>query len=310
MYFIPDEMNLLCTMRLEEGTVTILSSIPEEKINQTGLSLKLECYDGKIIVTPYMAKTIWSYDIQSGRWQKIGIRNEEQECKFVSSVIYKDKLYLIPALYKYIVRVNLKTYSVAYLEHIYAEYAALSSEEACRFACNYARCRDVLYIAEQQTNLMLRFDLATEKYTWLQIGNPGQIWLASAWDGTYFYFVPLTQGRLLRWDGQDEYVEYDLPGDCRYDRYGPVNVNIIDGTLVLQGYNCDAVLYDLEDMSCRTEQVRYNYAYKIREDFYTGYDMATDRFVIQDGAKRLEYTCVFDERDLQKYCSRQEAQGK
>lgn len=97
MYFIPDEMNLLCTMRLEEGTVTILSSIPEEKINQTGLSLKLECYDGKIIVTPYMAKTIWSYDIQSGRWQKIGIRNEEQECKFVSSVIYKDKLYLIPA---------------------------------------------------------------------------------------------------------------------------------------------------------------------------------------------------------------------
>ena len=61
-------------------------------------------------------------------------------------------------------------------------------------------------------------------------------------------------------------MEYDLPGDCRYDRYGPVNVNIIDGTLVLQGYNCDAVLYDLEDMSCRTEQVRYNYAYKIRED--------------------------------------------
>lgn len=310
MYFIPDEMNLLCTMRLEEGTVTILSSIPEEKINQTGLSLKLECYDGKIIVTPYMAKTIWSYDIQSGRWQKIGIRNEEQECKFVSSVIYKDKLYLIPALYKYIVRVNLKTYSVAYLEHIYAEYAALSSEEACRFACNYARCRDVLYIAEQQTNLMLRFDLATEKYTWLQIGNPGQIWLASAWDGTYFYFVPLTQGRLLRWDGQDEYVEYDLPGDCRYDRYGPVNVNIIDGTLVLQGYNCDAVLYDLEDMSCRTEQVRYNYAYKIREDFYTGYDMATDRFVIQDGAKRLEYTCVFDERDLQKYLQQARSAGK
>lgn len=235
MYFIPDEMNLLCTMRLEEGTVTILSSIPEEKINQTGLSLKLECYDGKIIVTPYMAKTIWSYDIQSGRWQKIGIRNEEQECKFVSSVIYKDKLYLIPALYKYIVRVNLKTYSVAYLEHIYAEYAALSSEEACRFACNYARCRDVLYIAEQQTNLMLRFDLATEKYTWLQIGNPGQIWLASAWDGTYFYFVPLTQGRLLRWDGQDEYVEYDFPDDCIYDRYGPVNANIINENLCYRG---------------------------------------------------------------------------
>ena len=53
-------------------------------------------------------------------------------------------------------------------------------------------------------------------------------------------------------------------------------------TLVLQGYNCDAVLYDLEDMSCRTEQVRYNYAYKIREDFYTGYDMA-DRPVCNTG---------------------------
>ena len=66
----------------------------------------------------------------------------------------------------------------------------------------------------------------------------------------------------------------------------------------------------LEDMSCRTEQVRYNYAYKIREDFYTGYDMATDRFVIQDGAKRLEYTCVFDERDLQKYLQQARSAGK
>ena len=112
MYFIPDEMNLLCTMQLEDGMVTILSSMPEEKINQTGLSLKLECYDGKIIVTPYMAKTIWSYDIQSRRWQKIGIRNEEQECKFVSSVIYRDKLYLIPALYIHC-DVNPKTYSVS-----------------------------------------------------------------------------------------------------------------------------------------------------------------------------------------------------
>ena len=310
MYFIPDEMNLLCTMQLEDGMVTILSSMPEEKINQTGLSLKLECYDGKIIVTPYMAKTIWSYDIQSGRWQKIGIRNEEQECKFVSSVIYRDKLYLIPALYKYIVRVNLKTYSVAYLEHIYAEYAALSSEEACRFACNYARCRDVLYIAEQQTNLMLRFELATEKYTWLQIGNPGQIWLASAWDGIYFYFVPLTQDRLLRWDGNDEYVEYNLPENCKYDQYGPVNANIIDGKLVLQGRDCDTILYDLKDMSCHTEPVRYTRAYKIREDFYTGHDMAADRFVIQDGSKRLEYNCAFNPDVLKKYLRDARRAGK
>lgn len=310
LYFIPDEMNLLCTMRLADGEVTILSSIPEEKINQTGLSLKLEYQEGKLIVIPYMVKALWIYDIQSETWQKVVIRNEEQAGKFVSSVLYKNKLYLFPALYRYIVCVNLETYSVAYSEQIYAEYATLSSEEACLLDYNYVRCKDVLYIADQQTNLMLRFNLATEEYAWLRIGNSDQKWLANAWDGTYFYFVPLTQGRLLRWDGQEEYVEYDFPHDCKYDRYGPVNANIIDGKLVLQGYNCDTILYDLEDMSCHTESVRYNYAYKIREDFYTGYDMVTDRFVIQDGVNRLEYTCIFDSGVLQKYLQKARTTGK
>ena len=98
--------------------------------------------------------------------------------------------------------------------------------------------------------------------------------MASAWDGTYFYFVPLTQDRLLRWDGNDEYVEYNLPENCKYDQYGPVNANIIDGKLVLQGRDCDTILYDLKDMSCHTEPVRYTRSYNIREDFYTGHDMA------------------------------------
>ncbi len=310
MYFIPDEMNLLCTMRLADGEVSILSSIPEEKINQTGLSLKLEYQAGKLIVIPYMVKALWIYDIRSETWQKVTIRNEEQAGKFVSSVLFNDKLYLFPAFYKYIVCVDLMTYSVTYLEQIYVEFSALSSEEDCFFDYNFTRCGDVLYIAEQRTNLVLQFNLATEEYTWLQIGNPNQKWLANAWDGTYFYFVPMTQGRLLRWNGQDEYVEYDLPDDCRYDRYGPVNANIIDGKLVLQGYNCDTILYDLKDMSCHTEPVRYNYAYKIREDFYTGHDMATDRFVIQDGSNRLEYTCILDSGMLQKYLREARVTGK
>ena len=310
MYFIPDEMNLLCTMQLADGDVTILRSIPDEKINQTGLSLKLECYEGKLIVIPYMAKHPWIYDISSGLWQKIVIRNEEQAGKFVSSVLFNDKLYLFPALYKYIVCVDLLSYSVTYLEQIYAEFSALSSEEDCFFDYNFARCGDVLYIAEQRTNFMLQFNLATEEYTWLRIGNPNQKWLANAWDGTYFYFVPLTRGRLLRWDGNDEYVEYDLPENCKYDQRGPVNANIIDGSLVLQGSDCDTILYDLKDMSCHTEPVRYTYAYKIREDFYTGHDMATNRFVIQDGYKRLEYTCILDACVLQKYLQQARTAGE
>ena len=309
MYFIPDEMNLLCMMRLADGEVTILSSIPEEKINQTGLSLKLEYQAGKLIVIPYMVKALWIYDIQPETWQKVAIRNEEEAGKFVSSVLFNDKLYLFPAFYKYIVCVDLMTYSVTYLEQIYVEFAAVSPEEDCFFDYNFTRCGDVLYIAEQRTNFVLQFNLATEEYTWLRIGNPNQKWLANAWDGTYFYFVPLTRGHLLRWDGKDEYVEYDLPENCKYDRYGPVNANIIEGKLVLQGRDCDTILYDLKDMSCHTEPVRYSRAYKIREDFYTGHDMATDKFVIQDGSNRLEYTCILDSDVLQKYLQKARTAG-
>ena len=301
MYFIPDELNLLCTMRLADGEVTILSSIPEEKINQTGLSLKLEYYDGKIIVIPYMAKNIWIYTIEKQGWKKIEIRNQDQECKFGSSIMYGSKLYLFPVCYKYITCVDVITSEVTYLEQIFKDYQLISGKDTCCFACCNVRKQEDVYIVEQQTNYVLQFNVTTGAYNWLTMGDKTHIWIAGAWDGMYFYFVPLTQGRLLRWDGQDEYVEYDLPENCKYDRYGPVNANIIDGKLVIQGYNCDTILYDLKDMSCHTEAVRYNYAYKIWEGGFTGYDMATNRFVIQDGLKRLEYTCILDANVLRKY---------
>lgn len=311
MYFIPDELNLLCTMRLADGEIEILSSVPEEKLNQIELALKLEYYDEKIIVVPYMAKTPWIYDVHTGNWKKISISNREQSWKYVASEVYGDKLYMFPLHYKYITRVDLKTHTVTYLKEIYNEFCKHQDLEQCNLSCQYTRKQDTLYLVEQQSNMVLRFDLMTEAYAWMSVGYHTNIYNAIASDDSYFYLVPLHKGNLVRWDGKNEYKEYALPKECQYDECGPVDANIINGKLVLQGYNCDTIVYDLSDLNkIHTEPIRYEYAYKLREDCFTGHDRRTQEFVIQDNDNCRRYQCVFNQTMLIEYINREVEVGR
>lgn len=56
MYFLPDEMNLLCSMNIRDGSIAVISSVPEEQMNQTGLFMELEYYKGRLILIPSIAK--------------------------------------------------------------------------------------------------------------------------------------------------------------------------------------------------------------------------------------------------------------
>ena len=302
MYFLPDEMNLLCSMNIRDGSIAVISSVPEEQMNQIGLFMELEYYKGRLILIPSIAKTLWVYEIADGTWGKIEIRNQEQNYKFSKSVIYEDQLFLFPDCYKCVVVINLDCtdYEVRYLENVYRDFRQISENENCQLTGNCTRADDVLYIPAILSGCILKFDLKTEAYAWIWISDIAKPISACAWDGTYFYFAPLRQDVLLRWDGQDV-VEYPMPQECTYEEWGPSDANIIDGKLVLQGNNCDTIVFDLEDMTCYTEPVRYSYSKKMREDAYTGHDMATEKFVIQDGVSRTEYTCVFDGNMLTDY---------
>lgn len=302
MYFIPDEMNLLCTMRLKDGDINILGSVPNEKINLIGLALKLEYYDGKIIVVPYMAKVPWIYDIGKKSWTKIRIRNQEQAWKFGTSEVYGDKLYMFPFHYKYITCIDLKDYCVTYLENIYRDFSEFHVDENCILRPCHVRERNIVYMVNHHSNFVLKFDLKTADYEWIRVGNRARTFAAIAWDGTYFYLTPMTRDKVLQWDGKDGYEEYGLPDDCKYDVNGPINANVIETNLILQGYKCDTIVYDLKDMSSvHSEPIRYSYAYKLREDFYTGHDMETEEFVIQDGKQRSRYSCIFPKLKLEEY---------
>lgn len=313
MYFIPDELNLLCVMRMTDKQIRILDSVPEEKINQTGLGLKLEYYQGSLILIPYMAKALWMYDTKDSResrWTKVAIRDSEQGWKFVGSEICGEKLYLFPGGYKYITCVDLETLQVTYLEDIYKAYREFSVDENCNFTVGYTRVADCVYMTEQQTNVVFRLDLKTQEYEWKRVGRPGIAYYAIAWDGEQFYLLPKNYDTLVCWDGADTYTEYALPKNCQYEVNGPVNANIIDGKLVAQGFQCDTIVYDLKDMSGYMEPVRYWYWYKRREDFYTGYDRKTDEFVIQDGVVQTRISSVFPKDTLQEYLDTLVASGQ
>lgn len=311
LYFIPDECNLLCTMHMETGEISILSSVPEEKINQTALASKLVCYNEKIILVPYMAKSPWVYEIADGSWKKIEIRNQEQAWKFSSSELYQDKLYMFPAMYKVIICMDLNTYDIKYFEEIYHEFYRRKKIEHCNLRAHYAKVKDTLYLSNYNTNDMLKFSLADESYVWLPIGGYNRINSGITWDGQYFYFAPLNRGPVLRWDGEEGFTAYPIPENCKYDINGPVSANILDGKLIMQGYQCDTIVYDLQDMEHGyTIPERYQYIFKIREDCLAGYEFDSYKFIIQDSCNRMEYPTVFNKDMLQDYLTDSVLSGK
>lgn len=202
-------MNGLYKLNFSDGAAEFLGLFPKEEINKGHLHVWALYYAGKVWFVPEAGKYLSIYDIQNNSFESVRIPVIEQKninykcrCKFVHAYIYNNFLWLIPSLYSGIVRVSLEDYSL----YVYDEWIP---EEGFYFRKTYIYNNNVLYIADRDTNNILKFDFDTMEGVICKVGRGG--YMSAFRKNDNIYFAPTRAGTLVKWNYmKNEVTEYNL----------------------------------------------------------------------------------------------------
>lgn len=300
LYVFPDEINILCKIGITDGRIEMLGSIPGENLNTVGLVSNIQFYDGQLILVPFNAGCPWSYDLDQKAWKKIAIEHESQQNKFLASILYHNKLYIFPFLYKYIICIDMESLEVRYLKSIYDEFRQMDIDEQCAFTASCACADNRVYLLNYHTNLILEFRLEDESYRFTFVGEKKQAYNSISWDGKAFYLIPRRGNAIVKWDGGEQITEYEVPTACQHVFDGLFSSNIIDGKLFVWGYRCDSLVVPLDRLDAiRRVQGRYYYQIKLTEDKYVQYKYRDSKLML--GPTGFTCETVFSVDELNQY---------
>ncbi len=118
VYLCPETYNQLYVMDIKDGKVRSLGRIPWENEFGSRLYEKMVRVNRTLYFLPFRARFLSTYDIESGEFGRIDIReNKWSKAAFVDGFYSNDYLYLIGGLSSPILRVGLRDFSVEELKN-------------------------------------------------------------------------------------------------------------------------------------------------------------------------------------------------
>lgn len=212
LIFVARDINMICELDTESGKTKILGNIPDEKIMEDRLASKIDLWKNFLVFTPLAAKKILIFNCDTKQWKEIHVQDKNVQLKFFQTLFYEEKLYLIGTCYPSILKVDLENGNVTYYDEIFENIPDSEAKNQNAFFRNdYARCGQILYLASCMGNHVLKFDLKTGEFEWIEIGKAKNCYSGMTWDGRYFWLSPRDNTSIVRWDGKKEVLEMDLP---------------------------------------------------------------------------------------------------
>ena len=215
IYMIDRNINLLYRMSIKNGTVEIVSSMPEEDVFSSRLGAKIIYNGGNLYFAPMNAKKIWKWNISSGKWkgfERKHIENWTMQGDMFQAVLHNNKIFFIGCLYPAIVILDIDTEELTYIEEPYKHINTIAKEEkdAC-FRTDYVQIENVIYIASCVSNEVLRFNLDSLEYDFLSVGEKDFKYSGIGFDGNIFYLAPRKTSPIVIWDGDNKCSSIELP---------------------------------------------------------------------------------------------------
>lgn len=230
VYFFSSEYNLLYKIHIPDFSISIISHIPCEKIYATGWFRDVIFWKGKLIFVPSYAEKIWIYDLSSGKWDSISIDYPEIELKFGGALTYKDNMFLFGIYYPFILKVNLNNYSISYIE--VESCIERKKEKEGLFFSNVVSVGHMAFCPVSVSNQVLQFDLRTSEYKWHYIGSKDNKYSGIDFEKGYFWISPGWKGKIVKWDGNLKWKEFEVPEEIVNHRYQFVGVICDDNKII------------------------------------------------------------------------------
>lgn len=254
--------NTLLKININTKKAVYVCVIPGEEFQKERLYSDIQCYENKLILIPMAAKDIAIYNIYDGHFIKIKLKMQEegkslykQNYKFSKCIIYKSYAYVFCVSYPAIIKINLKDYSVQYLNEWLKFFEGKDKDKTKVYFRNIYRVCNKVYLASCCCNLVMEFDIEREKFSMHRVGKTGDIFSDIVLCGDKVYISQLLKREILVLNKQNwceiERIGLETKISTSIEMktwknkvyYFPVNMNSI---LIIESSNCIKEL-DLQD---------------------------------------------------------------
>jgi hypothetical protein len=208
----------------ETWVAEYLGSFPGEKFDGMRLFGGVAECGGKLYFSPYRAEEIAVYDMESGAFERIGLRvidakrfkHYNATCKFSHAISRDGFVFLIPGTYPAIVRIDSGTYETAYIDNWIQDYESCCPDPTWYFY-GTATVGGKLYVMPCLADGIVIVDIGGNECVFRRIGQLGFGYNAICFDGDNFWLSPsyLTDGKakLVKWDGKNRLEYITVPGN-------------------------------------------------------------------------------------------------
>lgn len=259
-YFVACEMNVICSIDFQAGSMEIIGSIPEEDVFLERVCIKIVAWNEELIFVPMNGRKVWFFHVKDRTWKPLEIRNDNIQRKIRQAFVYKNKLYMVGCHYPAIICVDLKTEHIQYVDAPFKEVRDVYQKRDMHgyFRHDCVLKGHLLYFASFITNKVLVFDLENFHWEYVTVGETNNGYSGIAWDGNYFWLAPNDKKCIVRWDGGKLYWEYPLPFHGMNKKIMFLGVVFWNGDIIFPAFRTDCTLIlhhaDVERYEIKKEQ--------------------------------------------------------
>lgn len=262
MYFISKYMNIIFSLDTIDGKVSMVSCLPEHDAFDSRLGAKILSWRNELIFAPMKAQKIWRYNLETKRWKGYERKAYIDETEMFEAIIYGDTAFIIGSNYPAIIRIDLVSDKMTYIDEPYRflKEKKIGMNDSY-FRTSYARIGSWIFLASCLDNMVLKFDLESLEYKWLEIGSKGNCYSGISWDGEYFWLAPRKGTPLVRWNGENEITEFALPAEVDDRALNFLGVVCMGDEIILPGFTAKYSLIMNKNKGGKFEKIQGQYLF-------------------------------------------------
>ncbi len=188
----------------------------EKEIELPNAYLDLFCFmatiDEKIILSPFQTNNIGIYNLKTKNFNFLNLGNEN--LWFRNVIAYKNKVFILPGAMNNRILVLNNLDSIKYIS-IEGWRVNVKKYES---TSEYAIQDKYLWVTAHYSNLVLKLNMETEHYEFIEIGENIYGYTGITLDGEYIWLAESNKGALIKYNiDNGNMTKYDAPNNLCYD---------------------------------------------------------------------------------------------
>ncbi|MFC4303424.1 hypothetical protein [Cohnella boryungensis] len=203
--------NALMCMDKQTKVATYVGSFPDERYCGWALYAGVLQYEEKLIFAPSAANAIAVYDMATGAWEKIALelsaremrQQYRSEAKFAEVKRYKQSLFFIPYFYPAIIRYDLDTRKVEYINKWIKQLEPYIVDKTDVWFAQSIQEGSRLLLPACNANAIVIFDMETYKSVIQAVETVQHGFEGICGEDGKYWLTPRKHTEIVRWDRKD-----------------------------------------------------------------------------------------------------------